>query len=162
MTTPGDLAMLDRNGTLVRCAPQFILNCDAQRVLNANNWEGPKSLTIWARKLYILDSEAGQIWRYDPSGSSYVSAPREYFAGSARPNLRNVVDFTISQKGTVYVLYDDGIIKYLHRRQRIALCIQRFQRRQRAAHRSYRRLLSQRQSVRAGILPHQPADADDI
>ena len=107
----GDLAMLDRNGTLVRCSPQFILNCDAQRVLNANNWEGPKSLTIWARKLYILDSEAGQIWRYDPSGSSYVSAPREYFAGSARPNLRNVVDFTISQKGTVYVLYDDGIMK---------------------------------------------------
>ncbi|MCY4060990.1 MAG: hypothetical protein OXG53_01340 [Chloroflexi bacterium] len=107
----GDLAMLDRNGTLVRCSPQFILNCDAQRVLNANNWEGPKALTIWARKLYVLDSEAGQIWRYDPSGSSYVSAPREYFAGSARPNLRNVVDFTISQKGTVYVLYDDGVMK---------------------------------------------------
>ena len=107
----GDLAMLDRNGTLVRCSPQFILNCDAQRVLNANNWEGPKSLTIWARKLYILDSEAGQIWRYDPSGSTYASAPREYFAGSARPNLRNVVDFTISRKGTVYVLYDDGIMK---------------------------------------------------
>ena len=107
----GDLAMLDRNGTLVRCSPQFILNCDAQRVLNANNWEGPKALTIWARKLYILDSEAGQIWRYDPSGSSYVSAPREYFAGSERPNLRNVVDFTISQKGTVYVLYDDGVMK---------------------------------------------------
>ncbi len=107
----GDLAMLDRNGTLVRCSPQFILNCDAQRVLNANNWEGPKALTIWARKLYILDSDAGQIWRYDPSGSSYVSAPREYFAGSARPNLRNVVDFTISQKGTVYVLYDDGVMK---------------------------------------------------
>ena len=107
----GDLAMLDRNGTLVRCSPQFILNCDAQRVLNANNWEGPIALTIWARKLYILDSEAGQIWRYDPSGSAYVSAPREYFTGSARPNLRNVVDFTISQKGTVYVLYDDGVMK---------------------------------------------------
>ena len=107
----GDLAMLDRNGTLVRCSTQFILNCDAQRVLNANNWERPIALTIWARKLYILDSEAGQIWRYDPSGSSYVSAPREYFAGSARPNLRNVVDFTISQKGTVYVLYDDGVMK---------------------------------------------------
>jgi len=107
----GDLAMLDRNGTLVRCAPQFILNCDAQRLLNANNWEGPSALTIWARKLYILDSEGGQIWRYDPSGSSYVSAPREYFTGSARPNLRNVVDFTISRRGTVYVLYDDGVMK---------------------------------------------------
>lgn len=107
----GDLAMLDRNGTLVRCAPQFILNCDAQRVLNANNWERPIALTIWARKLYILDSDGGQIWRYDPSGSSYASAPREYFSGSARPNLRNVVDFTISRRGTVYVLYGDGVMK---------------------------------------------------
>ena len=103
--------MLDRNGTLVRCAPQFILNCDAQRVLNANNWERPIALTIWARKLYVLDSDGGQIWRYDPSGSSYASAPREYFSGSARPNLRNVVDFTISRRGTVYVLYGDGVMK---------------------------------------------------
>ena len=47
----------------------------------------------------------------NPSGSSYASAPREYFSGSARPNLRNVVDFTISRRGTVYVLYGDGVMK---------------------------------------------------
>ncbi len=107
----GDIAMLDENGTLMRCAPQFILNCDVQRVLDAENWEKPIALTIWDRKLYILDSEGGQIWRYDPSGSNYVSAPREYFAGSAQPNLRNVVDFTINAKGYVYVLYADGVMK---------------------------------------------------
>lgn len=107
----GDIAMLDENGTLMRCAPQFILNCDVQRVLDAENWEKPIALTIWDRKLYILDSEGGQIWRYDPSGSTYVSAPREYFAGSALPNLRNVVDFTINAKGYIYVLYADGVMK---------------------------------------------------
>ena len=107
----GDIAMLDENGTLLRCAPQFILNCDVQRVLDVSNWEKPTALTIWDRKLYILDSEGGQIWRYDPSGSNYVSAPREYFAGTARPNLRNVVDFTISASGYVYVLYADGVMK---------------------------------------------------
>ena len=107
----GDLAMLDGNGTLLRCEPQIILNCDVQRVLNADDWEKPISLTIWDRKLYILDSEGGQIWRYDPSGSSYVSAPREYFSGNARPNLRNVVDFTISADGVVYALYADGVMK---------------------------------------------------
>ena len=107
----GDLAMLDGNGTLLRCEPQIILNCDVQRVLNADDWENPLALTIWDRKLYILDSEGGQIWRYDPSGSSYVSAPREYFSGNARPNLRNVVDFTISADGVVYVLYGDGVMK---------------------------------------------------
>ena len=107
----GDLAMLDANGTLLRCESQIILNCDVQRVINADDWQKPVSLTIWDRKLYILDSEGGQIWRYDPSGSSYVSAPREYFSGTARPNLRNVVDFTISSDGVVYVLYADGVMK---------------------------------------------------
>jgi len=107
----GDIAMLDENGTLLRCAPQFIFTCDAQRVQAANSWKQPAAFTIWDRKLYVLDSEEGQIWRYDPSGSAYVSAPREYFAGSARPNLRNVVDFTISSSGSLYLLYDDGVLK---------------------------------------------------
>ncbi len=107
----GDLAMLDEKGTLMRCAPQLIFNCDVQRVLDADNWEKPIALVIWARRLYILDSEGGQIWRYDASGSSYVSAPREYFAGTAKPNLRNVVDFTINAAGDVFVLYADGVMK---------------------------------------------------
>ncbi len=107
----GDLAMLDENGTLLRCAPQFVFTCDVQRVLGYENWKQPSALTIWDRKLYILDREDGQIWRYDPSGSTYVSAPREYFAGSARPNLRDVVDFTISTDGHLYLLYADGVMK---------------------------------------------------
>ena len=107
----GDLAMLDENGTLLRCAPQFVFTCDAQRLLGSETWKQPSALTIWDRKLYILDREDGQIWRYDPSGSTYVSAPREYFAGSARPNLRDVVDFTISIDGHLYLLYADGVMK---------------------------------------------------
>ena len=107
----GDLAMLDDNGTLLRCAPQFVFTCDVQRVLGSESWKAPSALTIWDRKLYILDREEGQIWRYDPSGSTYVSAPREYFAGSARPNLRDVVDFTISGDGHLYLLYADGVMK---------------------------------------------------
>ena len=107
----GDIAMLDANGTLLRCAPQFVFTCDVQRILESHSWKKPTALTIWDRKLYILDSEEGQIWRYDPSGSTYVSAPREYFAGSARPNLRNVADFTISGDGHLYLLYRDGVMK---------------------------------------------------
>ncbi len=107
----GDLATLDENGTLLRCAPQFVFTCDVQRILESESWQQPSALTIWDRKLYILDSEEGQIWRYDPSGSSYASAPREYFAGSARPNLRDVVDFTIGTDGHLYLLYADGVMK---------------------------------------------------
>ena len=107
----GEIALIDQNGTLVRCSPQFIIECNAQRVLGVEQWQKPIALTVWARRLYILDSEGGQIWRYDPSGSTYVSAPREYFAGESRPNLRNVIDFTISQRGIVYMLYNDGVMK---------------------------------------------------
>ena len=107
----GELALIDEKGVLVRCSPQFIIECNAQQVLGAEQWQKPIALTVWARRLYILDSEGGQIWRYDPSGSSYVSAPREYFAGESRPNLRNVIDFTISQRGIVYMLYSDGVMK---------------------------------------------------
>ncbi len=107
----GDIAMLDANGTLLRCAPQFVFTCDVQRILESESWKQPAALTIWDRKLYILDSEEGQIWRYDPSGGAYVSSPREYFAGSARPNLRNVADFTIGGDGYLYLLYRDGVMK---------------------------------------------------
>ncbi len=106
-----ELAMIDENGTLVRCRPQFIMICNAQRILGVDQWDDPSALTVWGRRLYILDSEGGQIWKYDPSGASYPSAPREYFTKDARPNLRNVVDFTISLSGDVYVLYDDGVMK---------------------------------------------------
>ena len=106
-----ELALIDENGTLVRCLPQFIMICSAQRVLNADQWKQPLALTIWGRRLYILDNEGDQIWRYDPSGGSYASAPREYFSGIARPNLRNVVDFTIGLDGNVYILYVDGVMK---------------------------------------------------
>lgn len=107
----GEIALIDQNGTLVRCSPQFIIECNAQRVLGVEQWQKPIALMIWRRRLYILDSDGGQIWRYDPSGSAYVSAPREYFAGESRPNLRNVIDFTISQRGIVYMLYNDGVMK---------------------------------------------------
>lgn len=107
----GDVAIIDSAGVLVRCSPSFIMNCNAQRVLAVEQWQNPTSLTIWSGRLYVLDSEGGQIWRYDPSGGTYASAPREYFVEGSRPNLRNVVDLTISLSGTVYLMYDDGVMK---------------------------------------------------
>lgn len=107
----GEVAIIDASGVLVRCSPRFIMDCNAQRVLAVEQWQNPTALTIWSGRLYLLDSEGGQIWRYDPSGGTYASAPREYFNGDSRPNLRNVVDFTISLGGTIYILYDDGVLK---------------------------------------------------
>lgn len=106
-----EIVLLDATGVLVRCSPRFIMDCNAQRILAVEQWQNPTALSVWSGRLYVLDNEGGQIWRYDPSGGTYASAPREYFAGGERPNLRNVVDFRISLNGTIYLLYNDGVMK---------------------------------------------------
>jgi len=103
---------VDRNGVVVRCPPRFINQCEAQRVLASENWVNPIAITVWQSRLYVLDIGAaeGQLWRYDPSGGNYASMPREYFAGQLRPNLGRAVDFDISDGGTVYILFSDGVM----------------------------------------------------
>lgn len=103
---------VDNTGVLVSCPPRFINQCDAQRVLASENWVNPIGITIWQSRLYVLDIGAaeGQLWRYDPSGGNYASMPREYFAGTLRPNLARAVDFDISDGGTVYILFSDGVM----------------------------------------------------
>lgn len=101
---------LDRQGVLVRCLPRFIMECDAQRLLATENWVTPIAINIWQRRLYVLDAGAEQLWRYEPSGTTYASVPTEYFTGAARPNLVRAVDFSINSDGFVYVLYSDGVM----------------------------------------------------
>ncbi|MCS6836765.1 MAG: serine/threonine-protein phosphatase [Anaerolineae bacterium] len=108
------IVALDTSGVLVRCPPRFIMECDAQRVLGAETWRTPISLSIWQGNLYVLDIGANQLWRYQPAGGSYSSGPQEYFNRDIRPNLASAVDFAISTagntRGSVYILYREGII----------------------------------------------------
>ncbi|GAB1420861.1 hypothetical protein MASR2M15_09870 [Anaerolineales bacterium] len=110
------IAALDEKGVLIQCRPELINECDAQQLLGAENWRNPQKITIWQDRIYLLDMgpDAGQLWRYEPTGSRYPSTPTEYFTGTIRPNLAGVVDFTISNtgntNGTVYLLYQDGVL----------------------------------------------------
>lgn len=108
-----EIVALDRAGVLITCPPRFINECDGQRVANADNWGSPVAMQIWQGRLYVLDTSAPQLWRYEPSGPNYSSAPSGYFAGSFRPvTLNQAVDFSITtnvvRRGTVFVLYSDG------------------------------------------------------
>ncbi len=106
------ITVLDSTGLLVQCPPRLLLQCEAQRLLAAENWGNPISITFWQGRLYVLDPGVGQIWRYEPSGSSYTTAPTEYFGG-ARPNLSGAVDFGIDISGRIYILSGDGrLTKY--------------------------------------------------
>jgi len=107
-----NIVAVDSSGTLVRCPPRFVMECDAQRLPGVENWVNPVRMTIWRGALYILDTGAGQLWRYTPSGNTYASAPTEYFVGASRPNLSTAVDFDITRTGTgvVYVLFAEGVM----------------------------------------------------
>jgi hypothetical protein len=101
---------LDRNGVLIACSPQFLSRCDAQGLLGSETWSNPIAITVWQERIYVLDPDANQVWRYEPSGGTYANAPTEYFAGDARPDIRAAVDFTIDSDGAVFLLFSQGII----------------------------------------------------
>ena len=106
------LVALDRQGVLVRCLPNFTLQCDAQRVPGYETWVNPVAITTWRGALYVLDPGARQLWRYTAAGGNYATSPTEYFVGANRPPLQEAIEFGITRTGTgvVYVLYSNGIM----------------------------------------------------
>jgi hypothetical protein len=109
-----EIMAIDRNGLLVSCAAGLIGNCGAQRLQASERWSNPVAITLWGGKLYILDPEANQLWRYEAVGGSYLNPPVEYFAGEGRPDIRQAVDFAIDGNGIVYILMANGsLTKFL-------------------------------------------------
>lgn len=105
------IVALDRDGLLIDCAPRFLGDCNAQRVLGTETWVAPKSITFWQGRMYVLDPGANQLWRYDPLGGSFPNAPTEYFTGEGRPDIRTAVDVSIDDGGYVYILFANGTIR---------------------------------------------------
>lgn len=109
-TDDNQIIALSQDGLVILCSPRFTQQCDAQRLLNTENWVKPSAIQIYAGKLYVLDAGKNQIWRYEPSGGVYASAPGEYFTGQSRPVITNAVDFGIDDSGNVYILLADGVV----------------------------------------------------
>jgi len=103
------LIALDRSGVIVEYSPTFLAR-GVQRLLGTESWVNPVRAHIWQGRLYILDTGANQIWRYDPSGGAYPGGPLEYFTGQNRPALGNAVDFAIDPNGRVFLLFREGIV----------------------------------------------------
>ncbi|MGQ9889740.1 MAG: hypothetical protein ACUVSX_14825 [Aggregatilineales bacterium] len=103
------LIAMDRNGVIVEYSPTFLAR-GVQRLLGTENWVNPVRIHVWQGRLYILDTGANQIWRYDPSGGAFPGGPLEYFTGQNRPALANAVDFAIDPNGRVFILFREGIV----------------------------------------------------
>ncbi|MBZ0275838.1 MAG: hypothetical protein K8I60_06820, partial [Anaerolineae bacterium] len=111
-----ELIAVDRDGLLISCSPRLIGSCGAQRLLasGGERWINPVAITMWGGRLYILDPEANQIWKYEAVGGSYLNPPTEYFTGEGRPDIRTAVDFAIDTNGAVYILLANGnIVRFL-------------------------------------------------
>ncbi len=101
---------LDTQGLLITYSPTFA-PASAQPLQGAERWKAPIAVRAWQEKLYILDPQANQIWRYVPSGTTYPNPPEEYYAPEYQRRLANAVDFAIDEKGNIYVLFADGSLK---------------------------------------------------
>lgn len=110
------IVALDNAGLLISCRPNFLSQCESQRLLAVETWVNPIRFAMWQGNVYVMDVGTGQLWRYEPTGGTYASQPTEYFRSATRPDLTNAVDFVIGSsasgqiRGNVYVLYENGAV----------------------------------------------------
>ena len=72
-------------------------------------WSLPTAVASYFGNFYILDPQAGQIFRYLPSAEDYSIPVENYFPDDVAVDLTGAVDMAID--GFIYVLYADGAIR---------------------------------------------------
>ncbi len=75
---------------------------------NTDGWKMPQIIGSYMERLYVLDNQSNQIWRYVPAGTAYPNAPEGYFPAGTPMDLAGVVDMSID--GSIYLLYSNGSI----------------------------------------------------
>lgn len=80
---------------------------------NSSAWLKPAAMASYLDRLYVLDTEARQIWKYYAS-TDYTQLEGDeaiFFSGEAE--LEQAVDFDLySEDGSLVILYRDGRIRY--------------------------------------------------
>lgn len=111
--TRAGLTMLDRTGVLFTYYPN-LGDIRAVPLGFSSTWLNPVALSTYGGRLYILDSGAGQIWKYFPAGEGFEQNPDDtaiFFGPEA--GLQQAVDFDLySEDGSLVVVYNDGRIRY--------------------------------------------------
>ena len=111
----GHQVMIEKDGGLVSYDPAWVDEGGALRVVRSVLGTPPgsaRAIDFFAGRLYVLDVDANQIWRYDPRGDTYPERPDSYFVTPPPRSLADALDMAID--GTIYVLYEDGeILQFL-------------------------------------------------
>jgi sugar lactone lactonase YvrE len=66
----------------------------------------PQLVKSYSGNLYVVDTRAGQLWRYRPTEKGYEGQPEPYFAAATKVDLSGVQSVEID--GNVWLLFADG------------------------------------------------------
>jgi hypothetical protein len=107
--------ILEGDGGVVSYDPAWVDEDGSPRLARSflgTSPNSPKVVDSFGGRLYILDTDANQIWRYDPREDTYPDRPDRYFATSPPRSLADALDMAID--GHIYVLYEEGeILQFL-------------------------------------------------
>jgi len=109
------LLVLEETGALISHDPAWVDEGGMPRVVRSflgTSPRLPRDVDSFGGRLYILDADANQIWRYDPREDTYPEQPDRYFVTPPPKSLASALDMAID--GSIYVLYEDGqILQFL-------------------------------------------------
>jgi hypothetical protein len=110
--TRDGIIMLDRAGGLFNYYPN-LGDISGVALANSSAWLNPVASATYLDRLYVLDTEAGQIWKYYASNDYAQLAGDEAIFFSAEAGLGEAVDFDLfSEDGSLVVIYDNGRVRY--------------------------------------------------
>jgi hypothetical protein len=102
------LVILESGGTLLDYDPTTGELLPLQ-VAATDRWQFPELVGSHSGRLYVLDSTANQIWRYNPTPEGYAGSPDEWLQEEI--DLAGVIDMAIGD--SIYLLYANGQIRKL-------------------------------------------------
>ncbi|MFT5195219.1 MAG: hypothetical protein ACI85U_002238 [Candidatus Promineifilaceae bacterium] len=112
------LSILDNRGAVISYFPESS-ELRAIQLGMSSAWRNPVQMKSYDGNLYVLDDEAGYVWRYYPSNGNYViQEERQAITFYDPTELDQAADFVIDNSdGSVLFLYDDGnLLKFYNGR----------------------------------------------
>jgi hypothetical protein len=110
------VAALDASGLLLSYRPSWG-DVRASRLELPPAWDTPAAVAVYGDKLYVLDTGARQIWRFDARDGGFPDGPSSYqFLANQDDDpandidLSQVLDITIDRDGNLYLLGSDGAV----------------------------------------------------
>lgn len=110
--TRDNVSMLDRSGNLFNYFPN-LGDISSTTLGNSSLWLNPVAMATYLDRVYVLDSEAGVIWKYYAT-NGYAQIPEDATITLADGgDLGQAIDFDLyAEDGSLVILYGDGRLRY--------------------------------------------------